>query len=136
MQLAEVSNMHRIETLSSMATLLVVIAAIAGAFGGCAAAAHHVLAARGPKQQRLIFFGSYALIGGAMGVAVTTSTSIFGINFINFEQFVLASLAAGFMGSLALAGTNVTMKFLLKRLGIEVTLTLRKDKENRRGTDE
>ena len=125
-------RVHKLEAISTIALGFIVIAAVSGAFGGCAAAAHHVLASQGKLTQRTIFFLSYAIVGAAMGIFVIGAANLFGLHFHTLEQFVLATMAAGFIGSLVLAGTNLTMRFLLKRLGIEVTMTLRKNNENRR----
>ena len=64
------------------------------------------------------------IVTGTFGAIVMFTASY---NYLeDLNQIVLASSVAGFSTSLALLGTNVTFKLVLKRLGIELDISVRR----------
>lgn len=100
--------------------ILYALAMISGGMSGCAAASHSILS--GKRQQRLSFFFAYGIIGMVFGLLVAAS----GFFNSSVEQMIIASVMAGFSGSMALAGANLSARLMLKKLGIEVEVTVRK----------
>ena len=101
---------------------LYTLAAISGAAGGCMIVAHQVL--RGRSVTRM-FIMAYAFIGLIMGLAGIAALTLLGID-LSFEYVLLAGLVFGAAGSSALAGANLSARFIMSRLGIEVDISVRR----------
>jgi hypothetical protein len=113
---------------AGLATLLAV-AGISGGIGGCTIVAHNVLRGR---VMTSALVAAYVFIGFVFGIAGTLmSTAVFGFA-PSFEKLVLINLFFGMAGSIALASANLSIRFLLKRLGIEVEVTVRKTESGER----
>jgi hypothetical protein len=105
------------------------LAAISGGIGGCAIAGHHVL--RG-QPMRLSYILAYAIVGSTFGILMLSYGALFGLAATSLDSLIGHSLLAGAAGSLVLASTNLTARMVLKRLGMEVLVTVRRADEERR----
>ncbi len=107
--------------------VLYAIAAISGGLGGCAAAGHHVL--RG-QQPRISYVLAYGIIGMVFGVLVFAYGNTFGADVSSLERLIGHSVLAGAIGSAVLASSNISARWVLKRLGIEVVVTVKRKGED------
>lgn len=113
--------------------LLYVIAAVAGGLGGCAAAAYYATHARAP---RVMFLVAYMLLGVVFGVISLATIATWGlIDPGDVHLIILISLLSGSAGALALVSANLTIMLILRRLGIEIQITMRKPDEERRHSE-
>lgn len=99
------------------------IVAVSGASGGCLVAAHHVIRGRSVTAMLLL---AYAFIGGAFAVAGVAALLLFSPFQVTFERLLLIGVVLGVSGSVALAGANLSVRFLLRRLGIEIDIEVRR----------
>lgn len=104
------------------------IAAVSGALGGCAAASNHIMQG---NALRISFVLAYAITGASMGVLTIAYANIF-FGTTDLSQVIGHSLLAGLAGSTLMAGGHVSARWVLKRFGIEVSITARKTSEDRR----
>lgn len=104
------------------------VAAVSGGLGGCCVAAQHML--RDAHPIRFAFVFAYGIIG-----------VFFGVLFAAYGAFIVGELLtdviapamlAGAAGALSLGTVNGTARFILKRLGVEVIVTVRRNKKDRR----
>ena len=103
------------------------LAAISGGLGGCGVAAHHVLRGGAPRLSYLV---AYGIIGCMFGVLALAYGSFLGVGGQSIDSIIGNSILAGAVGSVVLASTNISARWILKRLGIEVQVTVtRKDKD-------
>lgn len=106
--------------------LLYAIAAISGGLGGCAAAGYQTLKGSRPRAS---FFLAYVSLGVLFGALTFAYGATFGIGINSLDTLIGPSMLAGFGGSLSLASSNISARWLLHRLGVEVEVTVkRKDK--------
>ncbi len=103
--------------------LLYALAMISGGIGGCAVASHGLLRS---GRSRLSFFFAYAVIGMMFGALVLAYGTAFGVSTETVDNIIGNSLLAGAAGSISLASTNISARWVLKRLGIEVQVTVKK----------
>lgn len=108
--------------------LLYAIAAISGGLGGCTVAANRLLSGR---SMRMSFFLAYAIIGVVFGVL----TAAYGTFIVNDSpaDIIGPAIISGIVGSIALSGANLTARFILQRLGVEVQITVKRKEETGRG---
>ena len=118
--------------LDGVLALAFCVAAVAGASGACLIVAHKVL--RGRNISALLV-GSYAVVGAVLAVAIIAYLFAFTAIRIGFPELVLYGVLAGAMGSAVLAATNLSARFILRRLGIEVEVRV-KSLEKIAGGDE
>lgn len=107
--------------------LLFALAAISGGLGGCAVTAQQFLTDKGAGkvQMRASWIAAYGLIGVMFGLLFAA----FGwITVDTHDPFdvIGPALVAGFVGASALGGVNTTARFLLKQLGIEVEVNVKR----------
>lgn len=120
----------KIISFDSATMLLYVIAAIAGGLGGCAAAAYYTTHTSAP---RLHFTIAYVLLGAVFGIVALSALAVWPVMELDsLHHVILYALLSGSAGSLALISANVTIMVILKRLGIELQITMRKSGEERR----
>lgn len=126
-------NLMLDKSLDWLALIMYALAAVSGGLGGCAIAGHHVL--RG-HSMRISYLLAYAIVGATFGVLLLAYGALFGVNNTSMHSLIGNAVLAGAAGSLALASTNISARWVLKRLGIEVLVTVRRAQEERRdGTD-
>lgn len=106
---------------------------ITGAVGGCAAA---FTGAR--KEKRVLTFLSILGYGfaGLFG-SITYFCMLFILNGnteTDLHSFILFSLMAGFVTSTSLAGTNLVLKLVLKKIGIEIDVEIKRTKNKNEGS--
>ena len=106
--------------------ILYAIAAITGMIGGCAAGSHQIL--RG-KELRVAVVIAYGIIGLFLGLLSFAYANYLNVA-LTFDKLVFSCLLSGFAGSVILASTNLTARWVLKRLGIEVTLNIKEAPKN------
>lgn len=108
---------------------LYALAAVSGGLGGCAVAGHHILRGR---SMRASYALAYGIVGMVFGVLMLAYGSVFGADAASLDRLIGQSVLAGAAGSIALASTNLSARWVLKRLGIEVIVTVRRsdDKES------
>lgn len=105
--------------------LLYALATISGGLGGCTVAAHHVL--RG-KTMRLSFALAYLIIGAVFGLL----SAAYGIVVVHkhITEVIGPCIIAGMAGAIALGMSNLSARFILKRLGIEVVVSVKRKDED------
>ncbi len=109
--------------ISNFLAFLYVLAAISGAAGGCLVAAHHVLRGRNVTALFVLAYGFVGLIFGLSGVVViTTFTSAE----LTVQSGFLIGMIFGAVGSSSLAGANLSARVIMRRLGIEVDVEIRR----------
>lgn len=101
--------------------LIYSLAVVSGGLGGCTVAAHHIIKG---KSIRLSFFFGYAIIGAVFGL-LTASYGSF-LSSQNWHEIIGPSILAGAGGAIALSATNLSARFILKKLGVEVVVTVKK----------
>lgn len=99
------------------------IVAVSGASGGCLVAAHHAIRGRSVTAMLLL---AYAFIGGVFAVAGVAALLLFSPFQVTLERLLLIGMVLGVSGSVALAGANLSVRFLLRRLGIEIDIEVRR----------
>ena len=109
--------------IEHITVLLYALAAISGGLGGCAIAAHDVL--RGGRP-RLSFVMAYAIIGSVFGVLSLAYGSWFGVESRTTDHVIGNSVLIGAMGSAVLASTNLSARWVLKRLGVEIEVNIKR----------
>lgn len=120
--------LERIEASSTL--ILLLLAAISGGLGGCAVTAHQFLSQGqgGRVQMRASWLFAYAIIGAVFGLLF----AVYGTLFVEVQEYtdvVGPSLIAGIIGAATLGGVNVTTRLMLKKLGVEVVVTIKRDGE-------
>lgn len=111
------------KTLEWLTLMLYALAAVSGGLGGCAVAGHHILRGR---SMRTSYALAYGIVGMVFGVLMLAYGSFFGVEAASIDRLIGQSVLAGMVGSLALASTNLSARWVLKRLGIEVIVTVRR----------
>lgn len=106
-------------TLDWLALVMYALAAISGGMGGCAIAGHHVLRGR---SMRLSYLLAYIIVGATFGVLALAYGITAGLS---LDTLIGHSIMAGAAGSITLASTNLSARWMLKRLGIEIEVTVR-----------
>lgn len=120
------------KSLDWLALIMYALAAVSGGLGGCAIAGHHVL--RG-HSMRISYLLAYGIVGATFGVLLLAYGAMFGVNNTSLHSMIGNAVLAGAAGSFALASTNISARWVLKRLGIEVLVTVRRAQEERRTDD-
>lgn len=115
--------------IQHMELVLYALAAISGGLGGCVVASHGVLRGVPPRVSYVL---AYGVIGMTFGLLTAVYGAMFGINTTLADSLMGASILVGAAGSIALASTNISARWMLKRLGIEVEVTVRRQGEERR----
>ena len=115
--------------------LMYTLSGISGAIGGCAAASHSVFTASPQSREQMLPLGTQFIGYGIFGlftalIGVAFDRFLF-FNVVDVESAIASGLTLGFIGALSLGVTNLSMRFLLKRLGIEVTLNVKRKKGNK-----
>ena len=124
MQAAYITTAQEGENMGKLELLLYLIATIAGALGGCAAASHRLL--RQGDDKFWMYLLAYSIIGTFFGVLSFAGHATIGTPYAGIHEATLFSLVYGFGGAVALAATNLSVKFILKRLGIEIDVRVTK----------
>ncbi len=106
--------------------ILYAIAAVTGLVGGCTAASHQLL--RG-KNLKLAVVWAYGIVGVFFGMLFLAHSNYLGVH-MQLDQLIASCLISGFGGSVMLASSNFTMRWALKRMGIEVQLTVKNKANN------
>lgn len=109
-----------------------VLAAVSGGIGGCGVASSQFLRARGALALRVAYVFAYAVIGAIGGMLFVAYVQIFEGGVHMLADAVPGALISGMVFSTALAGTNIAARVILKRLGIQIELTVRHADEDRR----
>lgn len=101
-----------------------VVVLLTGAIGGCAAG----IANGGVGKKELIFFHIFGyLVTGIFGALIMAAIAFDSYHsFESLRHLVLWSLSSGFATSLALCSTNVIFKVVLKKLGIEFEVRVKR----------
>lgn len=114
--------------------VLFAIASISGLLGGCAASGYYLTHA---LKVRVAFVVAYIMLGVAFGVLTLAGLTIIAPGHVGtVPEVILYSLGGGAAGAIMLASANTTVSFIFRRLGLEVRFTFRRDKENRRESDD
>ncbi len=117
------------KTLEWVALVMYALAAISGGLGGCAIAGHHVLRGR---SMRVSYLLAYFIVGATFGVLMLAYGAAFTDGMHSLDRLIGQSVIAGAAGSLTLASTNLSARWVLKRLGIEVVVTVRDNRDAER----
>lgn len=89
-------------------------------------ASHGIL--RGQKP-RLSYILAYGILGMVFGVLAMAYGAMFGLD-TSMDKLIGNSVLAGSIGSFTLAATNISARVLLKRLGIEIQVTVKRKGES------
>ena len=121
------SNLDKIKNVAELWALLVVV--LSGAIGGCSAAFSNM--SNKKKLITMLTVMGYTVVGifGAL-IAFTISSSL-SENFYNeLRSIILISLLTGFSTALGLIGTNLGFRLILKKLGIELHINVKRSKKD------
>lgn len=102
------------------------IVAVSGASGGCLVAAQRAMRGRSVTTMLVL---AYAFVGAVFAVAGMAAVLLVTLFQIDFGRLVLIGLILGVTGTTALAGANLSVRFLLRRLGVEVDISVRRTQE-------
>jgi hypothetical protein len=113
-----------IEKFSAFGTeLLYAIVAISGASGGCLVVAHRIIKGR---RVSFVLLAAYAFMGSVFAVVGMAAMLLMLGPVLNVEQALIVGAIFGVSGSSALAASNLSVRFILKRLGIDIEITISK----------
>ena len=99
-------------------------AIVCGAVGGCVACIQH---ARTRRETLAAYAVAYMITGAFGGVMALAAAMVFYPGAIgDWSKLLLLSGGAGVITSLALAAGNLSMRVVLKRLGMEVVVDVRR----------
>lgn len=129
-----IAAVSSVATASKEYTLafLYVVAAIAGASGGCLVASHRLLNGR---NLTALVFAAYGFAGLVLGLTGVIVISVFTSIQLTLETTFLLGLIFGVTGSASLAGMNLSARFLMKRLGLEVDVSIKRIRNDRYRSD-
>jgi hypothetical protein len=100
------------------------IAAVSGGIGGCAVSCYYLTH---DKHPRLAFASAYTVIGIVFGILTFAGVSLLGYEIDgSVHKLILYAAAGGFVSAITLASVNMSVRIMLKRLGMEVELTVRR----------
>lgn len=103
-------------------------AIVTGAVGGCVAYVQHN---RTRTETVAAYTAGYVITGAFGGFMAMSAVSVFYSHWITgWGELFLITGFAGLSTALALAAGNLSMRFVLKRLGLEVTVNVAKAKKN------
>ena len=107
---------------------LYVVAAIAGACGGCLVASHRLL-----NKENLtgMIFAAYGFAGLILGLTGVMVLAMFTDITLTSERTFLFGMIFGATGSASLAGMNLSARFIMRRLGIEIDVTIKRIRKGR-----
>lgn len=108
---------------------LYLVSAVCGGLGGCAVGSHYFMHG---KQRTIASLFIYTILGIVFGIVTLAAMSAYHFAPEEISSLILWSLCGGAAGALALAGANASVRFMFRRLGIEVQVTFRKPDEDRR----
>lgn len=117
--------------IDTMVAVLYAVAAISGALGGCATSCYYMTH---DKHPRWTFAIAYTIMGVVFGILTYAGLAIYHRP-ETVDMLVVSSIAGGAAGALALGAANLTVRLILRRLGVEVAFTVRKAGEDRRDVD-
>lgn len=101
-------------------------AIVTGAIGGYVASIHYAQSRREAFTAYLI---AYAITGAFGGVMALSAVTVFYTDWIaGWGELFLITGIAGLVTTLALLAGNVSMHFVLKRIGLKVTLSVSRTK--------
>lgn len=117
-------------TIDTAVIILYMLAAISGGLGGCAVTAHQFIRedGMGKTQMRISWIMAYAVIGAVFGVLFSVY-GLFLIDYKNPTDIIGPAMLAGIIGSGTLGGVNTSARFILKRLGVEIVVDVRRSKK-------
>lgn len=126
-----VSRMDKLEDLAII--ILYAVAAISGGLGGCAVTAQQFLrtSGGGQVQMRISWIMAYSIIGAVFGLLFAAYGVIF-VNITSYADIVGPALISGIVGASSLGLMNVSARIILKQLGVEIEVTMRRESEERR----
>lgn len=125
--------MKEFEEPTFLLLVLYAVAAISGGLGGCAAASVYFTHA---QKSRLPFVVAYFMLGVCFGIITLACMLVYDWTLSNINEIVMYAGTAGAAGATALASANFSAKAYLRRLGLEVQVTVRSPDEERRNEDE
>jgi peptidoglycan/LPS O-acetylase OafA/YrhL len=115
----------RIFTLSELIPFIGAI--VTGAIGGCVACVQHT---RSRPETIAAYIIAYAVTGAFGGVMALSAVTVFYPKWITgWGELFLITGIAGLVTALALAAGNLSMRFLLKQIGLEVTVNVARAKK-------
>lgn len=113
--------------------LIYALAAICGGMGGCASWAWYTSRHHGASR-RFVYLTAYMIIGVVFGISSTALTMMY--HWVaTIEQLIFYSMASGVVGTITIFAVNWGAGVILRWRGIELRLTFRDKKQERRYTD-
>lgn len=114
----------------TVTTLIIyIVSALSGCLGGVATASIYSLRGR-PITAILII--SYGILGIVLGVSSAAYISIFSDIDFSIDQIIMLSIITGLCGTATIAGTNLSFKWILRQMGLEIELKVSQcDKKNK-----
>ncbi|MFA5495179.1 MAG: hypothetical protein WC247_10410 [Porticoccaceae bacterium] len=109
----------------SLRELIPFIGAIVnGAVGGCVASIQH----NRTRRETITAYAIAYAVTGAFGavLALAGATLFFPGSIIGWSQLILLTGAASIITALALAAGNLSMRLVLRKIGLEVTINVQK----------
>ena len=107
-----------------------IIATLSGMSGAITVAAFQYVRGDHVAQWRAAIIAAYAVVGAAIGILTLASSAVFELPWHgSIYHLVFASFLSGVVGSAALLATNMGLMLIMKRMGVEVQVILRKPKD-------
>lgn len=106
------------------------VAAVSGGIGGCSAAAAAFLVSQ--KEARVAFSAAYLVLGAISAMLVFGFGAIFQFSYTSLHELIAYSLLFGASVPVTIFSQNFVAKMVLRKLGIELQVTVRKAHEDRR----
>lgn len=120
------SNLDKIKNAAELWALLIVV--LSGAIGGCSAAFSNM-----SNRKKLITFLTvmgYSVVGIFGALIAFSITSSLSENFYgDLKSIILISLLTGFSTALGLISTNFGFRIILKKLGIELQINVKRNRK-------
>lgn len=109
-------------------------AIITGAIGGCVASVQHMKTGR---TTYAAFAAAYSITGAFGGLMALAGIAVLSPEWIRgWGELLLVTGFSGIATSLSLVAGNISMRFLLKKIGLEVTINVSRVTSRTNGREE
>lgn len=110
------------------------LAAISGGLGGCASWAWYS-SRNNRNKRRAVYLAAYIIIGAVFGMVSVSMAMIYNVWIHSVQEIILYGILSGGAGTIAIFMVNLGAGVILRWRGIELRLTFRDNKQERRSDD-
>jgi len=97
--------------------------------GGCATALYQIMH---NKKAGIVFVCAYTVVGFIFGVVTLAILTIYDHGPVSMSELILFSIMGGASGSFGLATSNYTIRAVFRKFGMDIQVTIRRDKYEER----